>query len=335
MPTGIALDDAGNLYISIFSNHVKEYTAPISNQMTANQSFGRDVSAPVPTPVPPQWRPPECDTGAWVWADSLCHPAGLAIDAAGDLYVADKGNHRVLKFDAPLAPPPTPTPTATATPTPVPTPTSSANLKLSPAQLKFPKRVYGNSGDTSAPKKVTVSNPGGKNGVPVTIDDLHTEGDFQIASGTCAGELPPGKKCTLSLTFTPQAVGTREGKLILNSNSVSSPDEVALSGQGAAAKMAMAPTSLKFPKQAAWTTSTVKTATLKNNNRVGLTIASITSSDPQFVPSQNCVGVLAPKSQCAIGIWFKPTAPGKYSADITVTDNAAAHPTVKLTGVCK
>ena len=33
----------------------------------------------------------------------MCNPGGVAIDAAGDLFVADTGNNRVIEIDAPLA----------------------------------------------------------------------------------------------------------------------------------------------------------------------------------------------------------------------------------------
>src|SRR5437899_1564726 len=36
-------------------------------------------------------------------AASLCVPIGVALDAAGDLYVGDYGNNRVLEYDTPLA----------------------------------------------------------------------------------------------------------------------------------------------------------------------------------------------------------------------------------------
>src|SRR5258708_11075505 len=37
-----------------------------------------------------------------VRANSLNHPFAMALDAYGDLYVADNYNHRVLEYDAPL-----------------------------------------------------------------------------------------------------------------------------------------------------------------------------------------------------------------------------------------
>src|SRR5271154_1701081 len=36
-------------------------------------------------------------------ANSLCDPVGVAVDSAGNLYVADTGNSRVLEYSAPFA----------------------------------------------------------------------------------------------------------------------------------------------------------------------------------------------------------------------------------------
>jgi len=46
----------------------------------------------------------DCNLGG-ISASSLCGPEGVAVDGAGNLYVADSDNHRVLRFDSPIRTP--------------------------------------------------------------------------------------------------------------------------------------------------------------------------------------------------------------------------------------
>jgi NHL repeat len=57
-------------------------------------------------------------------ADSLSSATGVALDASGNLYVADETTQRVLESNKTLA---TPTPAVTATPTPTSTATPDAD----------------------------------------------------------------------------------------------------------------------------------------------------------------------------------------------------------------
>ncbi len=43
----------------------------------------------------------QCDNAA-ATGSTLCIPSGIAVDAAGNLYVADFGNNRVLEYDSPF-----------------------------------------------------------------------------------------------------------------------------------------------------------------------------------------------------------------------------------------
>ncbi|MEV5237947.1 RICIN domain-containing protein [Streptomyces cinnamoneus] len=84
LPTGVAVDSAGNLYISDYSNNrVRKVAADgkISTVAgTGAANFGGD-GGPA--------------TAAW-----LKSPHGLAVDGAGALYIADYGNNRVRKVAA-------------------------------------------------------------------------------------------------------------------------------------------------------------------------------------------------------------------------------------------
>ena len=94
VPTGIALDGLGNLFIAdSINNRVLEYNAPPTT--TANQVYGQGGS----------FTSGDCDgdtfdTGSS--ADDLCNPTDVIIDAAGNLYVADSNNGRVLEYNPPL-----------------------------------------------------------------------------------------------------------------------------------------------------------------------------------------------------------------------------------------
>jgi len=80
-PAGLALDDAGNLYIAENANHRVRKVSPsgIISTVAGNGSAGYSG-----------------DGGQAVNAQ-LNFPIGLAVDMSGNLYIADTGNHRVRK----------------------------------------------------------------------------------------------------------------------------------------------------------------------------------------------------------------------------------------------
>jgi hypothetical protein len=91
-PSGVGIDGAGNLYIADSSfSRVVEYDDPVGgDNTTADTVFGQ-----------PNFSTELCNSGV-LGAGSLCLPFGLAVDSAGDLFAADFGNQRVLKYNGPL-----------------------------------------------------------------------------------------------------------------------------------------------------------------------------------------------------------------------------------------
>ncbi|MDQ6739121.1 MAG: NHL repeat-containing protein, partial [Actinomycetota bacterium] len=86
-PVGVALDSAGNLYVADqFSNRVLYYAG---GSTTATRVYGQGGSFTTATP-----------NNGGVGANSLNGPIGLALDSGGNLYVADRANHRVLYYPA-------------------------------------------------------------------------------------------------------------------------------------------------------------------------------------------------------------------------------------------
>ncbi len=108
-PQGVALDASGNLYVSDTSNiRVLEYYAPFTGgSHSGTPGFSGDTTADVVFGA--------CGGGftandcSGTSADSLSSPEGLALDASGNLYVADsinpnesQSNNRVLEYYAPF-----------------------------------------------------------------------------------------------------------------------------------------------------------------------------------------------------------------------------------------
>jgi hypothetical protein len=206
-------------------------------------------------------------------------------------------------------------------------------VSLTPTSLPFGNQPVAT---TSAAKTVTVKNTGTGT---LTFSNITITGadprDF-AETNTCTGSIAPGKSCTIDVTFTPAATGTRGASLELTDDAQGSPQTVALTGTGVA-QAVLSPTSLTFAAQKVGTTSAAKSVTLTNNLATALTINSITFSgaDPgDFRKTTNtCGGSVPAKGKCTISVEFKPAATGKRTATLNVSDSASNSPqTVSLTG---
>jgi sugar lactone lactonase YvrE len=82
---GLALDAAGNLYIAEYANHVVRRVSA-AGVITTVAGLGPDQSA-----FNGDNRPAS--------EAALAAPADVALDAAGNLYVADNGHHRIRRID--------------------------------------------------------------------------------------------------------------------------------------------------------------------------------------------------------------------------------------------
>jgi hypothetical protein len=105
---------------------------------------------------------------------------------------------------------------------------SAAALTLSPAALNWGTVNIG----ASATLGVSVTN---NSSSPVTFSGVSASGDYSVAAGTCpasGGTLAAGATCSLQVTFTPTATGTRAGTLSLGSSATTLPLTVPLTGVG-------------------------------------------------------------------------------------------------------
>ena len=85
-PFGLALDRMGNLYAAdLYNNRVLKYTGPAVTGASATRVFGQ---AGFTTAV------------AATTATGMSYPSGVAVDKDDNLWTAEDGNNRVLRFDA-------------------------------------------------------------------------------------------------------------------------------------------------------------------------------------------------------------------------------------------
>src|SRR5207253_626620 len=141
-------------------------------------------------------------------------------------------------------------------------------------------------------------------------------GDF-AQTNTCPispNTLAASGTCTINLTFTPTAAGSRTASVSVNDNAAGSPQTVALSGTGTAPGVNFTPTSLTFASQQVSTTSAAQGVTLTNSGSTVLTISSIgitgtNSRDFAHTPSSTLIRTtLAASGTCTINLTFTPTA---------------------------
>jgi Beta-propeller repeat/Abnormal spindle-like microcephaly-assoc'd, ASPM-SPD-2-Hydin len=204
-------------------------------------------------------------------------------------------------------------------------------VMLSPSSLNFGNQ---NVGTSSTPQNITLTNSG--NAV-LNIGSIVTSGDFS-QTNTCpvGGGLPAGSNCTISVTFTPTAEGTRNGSVMIADNAPGSPQSAPLTGVGSAPLVTLSPTSLNFGNQPVGVISGPQTSTVMNTGNATLIITSIQvtgTNSGDFAQSNNCGTSVPAGGTCTVTVTFTPSLVGSESASVTITDNAPDSPeSLPLTG---
>jgi len=209
---------------------------------------------------------------------------------------------------------------------------------LAPTSLTYASQLV-NSAAPSQSVTITNSGSGPLLITSISITGANT-GDF-AQTNTCGTQVGTGASCTITVTFTPTAVGNRSAAVTVidNNNGVNgNPDVVTLSGVGIAPVASLSSTSLDFGNQSIGTTSAAQTVTLNNTGTAALTVASIVSSSGEFGQSSSgCTPKVAAGASCTITVTFTPSLSGTQNGTITITDNnngtAGSTQTISVTGV--
>lgn len=207
-------------------------------------------------------------------------------------------------------------------------------LQISPSSLSFPTTAVGFPA-TALP--IMIRNSGSTS---VAISSIAITGanaaDF-AQTNNCVSSLFPSGTCTVQVTATPSATGTRNASLVITSNSPDSPQFAALSVVGeapGAGPVTISPTTLSYTLG-----GTVQDVTLSNLGSTPLAIKSITETDTNSPPrpafsivGNNCGTSLPAQSVCTISVASLLTQlnsteqPFVYTGTLTVVDDAETGP---------
>ncbi|HEY2435076.1 MAG TPA: choice-of-anchor D domain-containing protein [Vicinamibacterales bacterium] len=232
------------------------------------------------------------------------HPEGLAIDAAGALFIADSGNGVIRRVQG-----------------------SAGGVTLDATTLDFGAQALG---AVSTPITVTATASGPASFGTTAVAGANP-GDFTIVADSCASRpIAAGQTCQIVLAFEPTGLGPRSATLQVNDDAAGSPQTVTLSGSGVTPLTAaqLAPTAVAFGQIAVGSASSGVTVTLGSTGSGPLSVTGITLGGNQpgdFAISANTCGgaVLPPGQSCSLIVTFAPILACASTATLSFSDNAA------------
>jgi hypothetical protein len=227
---------------------------------------------------------------------------------------------------------------------------AAAVVKVSDGGLHFGSQKLGT---TSAARSLTVTNQGPG---PLNLSGASVIGadaaDFAITSGSGAALLAEHGFQTITVTFSPKAIGDRTAQLQINDDGAGAPQVLALTGAGTLAESGATPpgtdplvsfspsvtgpavtlsaSSLNFPLRPVGSTSPVMTLKLTNTGGSVLHIINVTFGGPiqtdfHFTGGDNA-GTLDPGASRDITLNFSPITAGLRTTRVDVITDAASNP---------
>jgi sugar lactone lactonase YvrE len=357
-PTSLAVDENGNLYIADYGNNVIRAVSYAALPMTfTGETVGAESPSQVVTPI--NIGNETLTLSSISLSANFLQVASGETDCAANTALTAGANCSVAVSFVPIQTGAIAGSLGFATNSlnsaaNVQTISLSANglagagpaVSLSVPSLTFNGQLIGVQ---SLPQTLTLTNSGGS---ALSISSIWLEGsqasDFQIST-TCGASLAAAADCTISVTFTASATGTRTASLMFSDLVVGSPQSVTLTGTGNGGVLALSGGGLALNggvlglgsmalafNAMAGKTSAPQTISLSNTGSYPLHILSAwtTGSDAsEFNVSTTCGSSLAAGATCNLAVTFSPAAEGTRTAVLNLADDAAGSPqTVSLTG---
>jgi len=186
---------------------------------------------------------------------------------------------------------------------------------------------------SSAVRNIAFSNKGTGALTIQGISQLNGSADFN-QSNNCGTTLSPGQSCTISLIFTPSALGARTGQVVLLSETGDYAFDLSGKGTGANGQW-RADTSADFGKVAVGS-SAQRSFTFQNTGTLLASnmVTTLSGADLTLV-SNSCGTAAAPVvvpvgATCNVTVRYAPTAPGSLAdAALTASGRVANGPVVQ------
>jgi len=156
-------------------------------------------------------------------------------------------------------------------------------------------------------------------------------------SNTCpttTATLDPGQNCTITVTFSPTAAGTRTGAVTLKDNCPGSPTQtITLNGTGETGALGFTPASLNLGNVPVGLSST-QSATVTNDGAapVNITAIAISPWGGTFTQTNNCPATLSVQQTCTFQIVFTPPDVFTYNATLSITNSGNGPANLPLSG---
>jgi len=311
VPQGVALDANGNLFIADSGdNEIREVdsTSGIISRIAGN---GTPCAASTNA----------CGDGGPATSANLNFPIGVAVDSAGNIYIADTFDNRIRKVDV-------------------------TTQNISTVAFNGNSSFAGGTGgpalsaSMALPNKVVVDNKGNLF-IGGGLDEVVQRVDAATQTiSTVAGV----SQNPLNFGFSGDG-GPATSALLSNIGlAINSTGGLYIADTGnnrvrfvqLAPTSTTSPTKLDFGNQPLGVAGSPTPITLTNTGSDDLLITSIVDAN-EFSQTNNCPispNPLAPSQSCTINVTFTPTATGSANDTLTITDNSAGSPhTFPLTAV--
>jgi endonuclease/exonuclease/phosphatase family metal-dependent hydrolase len=211
-------------------------------------------------------------------------------------------------------------------------PPSPTTASTSPTTLNFGNIELNTA---SAAQTVTVTNTTTFTST-VNVTNIAISGtnaaDFSQTSSCLV--LSEGSTCTVSITFTPSALGARTATLTVTSDSTSDPTlSVALTGTGLNTTATLTPITATFASTDVGATSAAQIFTFTNTSAATAeTVGTPTVTGNYVITANTCVSAsIAAAGACTISVTFNPTAPGTLTGTLTVPNSSTGNATLTAT----